>query len=166
MIHGLTPGPQLYQQNPDLVWGIIASMFIGNTMLLIMNLPLAGVWAKIATVPQKLLFPLIMLISVVGAYTVNNNIWDVGVMLAFGIIGYFMRKVDIPMAPIVLTFVLGKLLESNLIQSLYMFEGNFLMFFTRPISGTMLGLSIVIFVASLIAGIKHKKDMFASDVEM
>jgi putative tricarboxylic transport membrane protein len=166
MIHGLTPGPQLYQTNPDLVWGIIASMFIGNTMLLIMNLPMAGIWAKIATVPQKLLFPMIMLISVIGAYTVNNNMMDVVIMFVFGIVGYFMRKVDIPMAPIVLTFVLGKMLESSLIQSLFIFEGNFLMFFKRPISGTLLTLSILIFIISLIAGIKNKKQMFASDVEM
>jgi putative tricarboxylic transport membrane protein len=166
MIHGLTPGPQLYQSNPDLVWGIIASMFIGNAILLVMNLPLAGVWAKIATVPPKLLYPIILLISVIGAYTVNNNLWDVGVMFVFGIVGYFMRKIDMPMAPIVLTFVLGRMLESSLIQSLYMFEGKFYMFFTRPISGTLLTLSILIFIISLIAGIKNKRQMFASDCEM
>ncbi|MDF2522409.1 MAG: transporter [Clostridiales bacterium] len=166
MIHGLTPGPQLYQTNPDLVWGIIASMFIGNTMLLVMNVPMAGMWAKIAAVPPKLLYPLIMLISVIGAYTVNNNLWDVAVMFVFGIFGYFMKKVDMPMAPIVLTFVLGSKLESSLIQSLFMFEGNFFGFFARPISGTLLILAILIFVVSLIAGIKNKKGMLASDVEM
>lgn len=165
-MHGLTPGPTLFQNNPDFVWAVIASMFIGNFILLIMNVPMAGLWAKIATVPFKLLFPIILMISILGAYSVNNSLWDVGVMLAFGIIGYFMKKVDIPMAPLVLTFVLGKLMEDALMQSLIIFNGNFFSFFQRPISGTILAISILILMISFIAGLKKKKEFLANDVEM
>jgi putative tricarboxylic transport membrane protein len=166
IMHGLTPGPTLFVNNPDFVWGIIASMFIGNTILLIMNVPMARYWAKIATVPFELLFPIIVLISVVGAYTVNNSLWDVGLMVVFGILGYFMKKLDMPMAPIVLTFVLGKMMEASLLQSLTMFHGSFVAIFQRPIAGTLLALAIFIILFSLFSGIKRKRDIFSSDVEM
>ncbi|MCS7460517.1 tripartite tricarboxylate transporter permease [Paenibacillus doosanensis] len=166
IMHGLTPGPTLFESNPIFVWAVIASMFIGNGMLLIMNLPMAGVWAKIAMIPPKILFPLIMIISVIGAYTVNNSLWDVAVMVVFGVVGYAMKKLDIPMAPIVLTFVLGKLLENSLLQSLIYFKGDFWGFFQRPISGTLLVIAILMFVFSIYTTIKKKRDMFAGDVEM
>ncbi|MDR7315458.1 tripartite tricarboxylate transporter permease [Brevibacillus nitrificans] len=166
IMHGLTPGPTLFQNNPDFVWAIIASMFIGNLILLIMNLPMAGMWAKIAAVPPKLLYPLILIISIIGAYTVSNSLWDVGVMFVFGIAGYIMKKLDIPMAPIVLTFVLSKLMENSLLQSIKMFDGNVLQLFVRPISGTLLVLSLIVLCLSVIAEVKKKKAGFASDVEM
>ncbi|GED29930.1 MULTISPECIES: tripartite tricarboxylate transporter permease [Brevibacillus] len=166
IMHGLTPGPTLFQNNPDFVWAIIASMFIGNLILLIMNLPMAGMWAKIAAVPPKLLYPLILIISIIGAYTVSNSLWDVGVMFVFGIAGYIMKKLDIPMAPIVLTFVLSKLMENSLLQSIKMFDGNVLQLFARPISGTLLVLSLIVLCLSVIAEVKKKKAGFASDVEM
>ncbi len=166
MIHGVQPGPTLYQNNPDLVWGIIASMFVGNAILLVMNLPMAGMWAKIATIPPKLLYPIILIISIIGAYTVNNNVWDIMLMFVFGLVGYIMKKAEIPMAPIVLTFVLGRMFESSLIQSLYMFKGNFFGFFSRPISATLLILAASVFLVSLIAGLKNKKQFLGSDIEM
>ncbi|MDQ0218161.1 tripartite tricarboxylate transporter permease [Peribacillus cavernae] len=166
IMHGLTPGPMLFQSNPDIVWAIIASMFIGNLILLIFNLPLAGVWAKITMVPAKLLYPIIFLISILGAYSVNNRLFDVWVLLAFGVLGYFMKKTDIPIAPIVLTFVLGKLLESSLLQSMILFRGDFSGFFSRPISAVMLTIAILILLVSVIAGIKKKKELLATDVEM
>jgi putative tricarboxylic transport membrane protein len=166
IMHGLTPGPTLFQNNPDFVWAVIASMFIGNLILLIMNLPMAGMWAKIAAVPPKLLYPLILIISVIGAYTVSNSLWDVGVMFVFGIIGYVMKKLDIPMAPIVLTFVLSKLMENSLVQSLKIFEGNILQMFQRPISGSLLAISVIVLLFSVLAEIKKKKVSFAGDVEM
>jgi putative tricarboxylic transport membrane protein len=166
MMHGLTPGPTLFQKNPTFVWAVIASMFIGNFMLLIMNLPMAGMWAKVAMVPPKLLYPVILLISVLGAYTANNSLFDVGVMVVFGVLGYIMKKADIPMAPIVLTFVLGKMLESSFLQSLAMFEGKIGMFFQRPISATLISLSILILLVSVIASLTKKRDLLASDVEM
>ncbi|NOU93510.1 tripartite tricarboxylate transporter permease [Paenibacillus sp. LMG 31456] len=166
IMHGLTPGPVLFQTNPNFVWAIIASMFIGNLFLLIMNLPMAGMWAKIAMVPPKLLYPIILIISVLGAYTVNNDLWDVGVMFVFGIVGYVMKKLDIPMAPIVLTFVLSKLMESSLLQSYKLFEGDLLQFFHRPISATLLILAFIVLIFSVTAEIKNRKSKFAGDVEM
>ncbi|MBP1154904.1 MULTISPECIES: tripartite tricarboxylate transporter permease [unclassified Paenibacillus] len=166
IMHGLTPGPTLFQTNANLVWAIIASMFIGNLILLIMNLPMAGVWARIATVPPRLLYPIILIITVLGAYTVSNSLWDVGIMLIFGIIGYFMKKVDIPMAPIVLTFILGKLMENSLLQSLIGFEGSFLGFFERPIAATLLFIAFAILGFSIYSGITNKRTILADDVEM
>ncbi len=165
-MHGLTPGPTLFVKNPDIVWAIIASMFIGNLLLLIMNLPLAGIWAKIALVPAKLLFPIILIISIIGSYSVKNSLWDVAAMFVFGIVGYVFKKVDIPLAPIVLTFVLGELMENSLLQSLALFEGHFMGFFTRPLSATLLVLSAMILIASFVAGLMKKKDGLSADVEM
>ncbi len=166
IMHGLMPGPQLFQKNPDFVWAVIASMFLGNIILLLMNLPMAGVWAKILMIPYKLLFPVILIITILGAYSVNNNMFDVGAMIVFGIVGYFFKKLEIPLAPIVLTFVLGRLMEDALLQSLTIFRGNFFAFFTRPLAGTMLVLAIIIFVVSIVAGFRNKKDALASDVDM
>ncbi|GAB7056718.1 MULTISPECIES: tripartite tricarboxylate transporter permease [unclassified Paenibacillus] len=166
IMHGLTPGPQLFQKNPDFVWAVIASMFIGNFILLIMNLPMAGFWAKITMIPFKLLFPIILAVAAVGAYSVSNSLFDVGVMVAFGIVGYIFKKVDIPLAPIVLTFVLGKLMEDSLMQSLTIYKGDFFALFTRPLSGTLLILSIVIMILSILAGFKKKKEVLSSDIEM
>ena len=166
MMHGLTPGPTLFDHNPVFVWGVIASMFVGNLLLLIMNLPLAGWWARIAMIPPKLLYPTILIISVVGAYTANNSLFDVGVMIAFGILGYLMKKTDIPMAPIVLTFVLGKMMESSLLQSLKLLDGSFLGLFARPISGTILVFAIAIMLAGIVSGFRKKRTGLAADVEM
>jgi putative tricarboxylic transport membrane protein len=166
IMHGLTPGPALFQDNPNFVWAVIASMFIGNFLLLIMNLPLAGVWAKIALVPYKILFPFILILSMVGAYSVNNNLWDVGNMIAFGVLGYFLKKMEFPLAPIVLTFVLGKSIESSFLQSLTISEQGSLIFFTRPISAVLLLITFIIIIISLFSGIKKKRSMFANDVEI
>lgn len=157
IMHGVTPGPTLFQNHPDLVWGVIASMLIGNAILLIMNLPLANVWAKITLIPFKLLFPIIIIITVVGTYSLNNSMFDVGVMLVFGIIGYLFKKAEIPLAPVILTYVLGVLLEKTLLQSLTMFRGDFLQFFTRPLSGIILAIAILFMIFSVVASIKNKR---------
>lgn len=166
IMHGLTPGPALFQSNPQFVWAVIASMFIGNFMLLIMNLPMASVWGKIATVPSKILYPIIVIISVLGAYSVSGSVWDIWVMIFFGVLGYVMKKIDIPMAPIVLTFVLGKMIESSLLQSLMYFKGDFLGFFTRPIAGSMLALAILLFIVGIVASLRNKRGMLADDFEV
>jgi len=166
IMHGLQPGPQLFQKNPEFVWAVIASMFIGNCILLVMNLPMAGMWAKVTRVPPKLLFPIILAIAALGAYSIKNSVFDIGVMLGFGLLGYLLRKLDIPLAPVVLTFILGGLMESSLSQSLVMYQGNFFRFFTNPLTATLLGLAILILVISIVAGILNKKSMLASDVEM
>ena len=165
IMHGLTPGPTLFQDNPSVVWGIIASMFIGNAILLIMNLPLANVWAKITLIPFRLLFPIILLTMIIGTYTINNSMFDVGAMLVFGVIGYILKKAEFPLAPIILTFVLGGMFEKTLLQSLTIFEGNFLGFFTRPISGTILIIVIIAMIITIIASLKNKR-FSTDDVDM
>ncbi|MDO9210607.1 MAG: tripartite tricarboxylate transporter permease, partial [Deltaproteobacteria bacterium] len=134
LIHGLRPGPLLFEKHPDFVWTVIASMYIGNGMLLILNLPLVGIWARMLKIPNTLLMPLILAFSVVGVYTVNNNLGEVWVMFVFGIIGYFMKKFGFPPAPVVLALVLTPLMENAMQQSLQMSHQNFSIFFTRPIS--------------------------------
>lgn len=166
IMHGLTPGPALFRDSPDFVWAVIASMFIGNLILLVMNLPMAGLWANITRVPFKLLFPIILIVLITGTYTINNSLFDVGVMLVFGVIGYLFKKVDIPLAPLVLTFVLGQLMEDSLMQSLTIVQGDFLSLFARPITGTLFSLSILVLIFSIIAEVKKKKGMFADDVDM
>ncbi len=137
LIHGLRPGPLLFQSNPDFVWGVIASMYIGNVMLLILNLPLVGMWASMLRVPYRILMPLIITISAVGVFATDNNIFDMWVMFGFGIIGYLMRKLDFPPAPAVLALVLGPLVERSLRQSLTISHGDLSIFFTRPVSATL-----------------------------
>ena len=166
IMHGLTPGPALFNSNPDFVWGVIASMFIGNVILLIMNMPLAGMWAKIAMVPYKLLFPLILIITLLGTYSVRNSLWDVSMMIICGIIGYMMKKLDIPIAATLLTFVLGSQIETSLLQSLSLSQNGFLIFFTRPISGTIMVIALLVLIISIISGIKNRRNMLSSDIEM
>lgn len=166
IMHGLMPGPQLFQKSPDFVWAVIASMFVGNAILLFMNLPMAGLWAKMLMVPYKLLFPIVLAITIVGSYSVNNSMFDVGAMIIFGIVGYFLKKVEIPLAPVVLTFVLGRAMEDALLQSLTIYGGNFWGLFSRPLAGSIMALAILIILLSIWAGLRNKKSALASDVEM
>lgn len=165
IIHGVTPGPTLFQNHPQVVWGVIASMFIGNFLLLIMNLPLANMWAKITLVPFHLLYPILLILMIVGTYTLHQSMFDVGVMLVFGVLGYLLRKADFPLAPIILTFALGGILEKTLLQSLTIFNGDFLQFFTRPLSGTILTIVILILIVSIAASLRNKK-IATDDVEI
>lgn len=134
MLHGVTPGPFIMKQHPHLFWGIITSMYIGNVILLILNVPLIKVFVKILEVPFALLSPLIVLICVIGAYSLNNNPMDVVIMMIFGGIGYLMRKFDYEPAPLMLAFILGPMLEKSIRQTLIVSHGNPWSFFTRPIS--------------------------------
>ncbi len=134
MIHGLQPGPLLMTKAPDLFWGTIVSMYIGNVMLLVLNLPLIGLWVKVLKVPYYLLYPLILLFCLIGAYSLNNNVGDVLVMLVFGIVGYLMRKFRYDGAPLVLALVLGPMLEEAFRQSLMLSKGDFSIFISRPLS--------------------------------
>jgi putative tricarboxylic transport membrane protein len=138
MIHGIRPGPLLLQQHPDLFWGVIASMFIGNVILLALNLPLVGFWARLLKVPYKYLVVVIVVVCVMGAYSVNYAAFDVGAMLFFGIFGYFIRKGGFPAAPLILAMILGPILERSLQQSLMMSGGDPGIFFRRGISITLL----------------------------
>ena len=157
LIHGVIPGPLLLTTNPEVFWGIIGSMYIGNIMLLILNLPLIGLWVKLLRVPYKLLFPLILLICVIGAYAVNNGTFDIYVMIVFGIVGYLMKKFGYPAAPLVLALILGPMLEKNLGQSVMMANGSFAIFFQRPISATLLIIAIVLLLSPLLLQLIRRK---------
>ena len=143
LIHGLRPGPLLFETNPDFVWGLIASMYIGNVLLVILNMPLIGIWVSLLRVPYKILMPLIITISSVGIYATENNTFDMWIMLAFGILGYFMRKFDFPAAPVVLALVLGPMVEKSLRQSLSISHGSLAIFFNRPIAAVLLFISFI-----------------------
>lgn len=144
LIQGITPGPQLVTEHPDLFWGVVNSMYIGNVLLLIMSLPLVGVFVRILRIRPAILAPITTLITLIGAYTVNNDIFDIGLVIVFGILGYLMKKVGFEPGPLVLAFVLGSLLETSLRRSLLMFDGDPTGFVTRPISGTLVGCFLLV----------------------
>ena len=143
MIHGLRPGPMLFSTNPEFVWGLIASMYIGNVFLVILNMPLIGIWVQLLKVPYKVLMPLILTISATGIFATDNNVFDMWIMFFFGLIGYVMRKLDFPAAPMVLALVIGRLVEMSLRQSLTISHGSISIFFTRPISGVLTVIALI-----------------------
>jgi putative tricarboxylic transport membrane protein len=157
MIHGLQPGPNLVQQNPDVFWGIIASMYIGNGMLLVLNLPLIGLWVQVLKVPYRLLFPLILLFCLIGAYSLSSSSFDILIMIFFGIIGYLMKKTNYEGAPLVLALVLGNLFENALRQSLMLSDGSFLIFLSRPIAAVFLWTAIALLVFPILPGFKKRR---------
>lgn len=148
MMHGIQPGPFLIPEHPDVFWGLVASMYLGNIMLLFINIPLIGLWIQVLKIPQWLLFPLILLFCIVGTFAINNSFFDVGVMMFFGVLGYLMKKFDYEPAPLVLAYVLGPPLEKSLRQSLRLSGGSFLIFFTRPISLALLGIASLVFLSN------------------
>jgi putative tricarboxylic transport membrane protein len=163
VINGLQPGPLLMVQSPGIFWGIVASMYIGNVMLLVLNLPLIGLWVRMLKVPYNILFPLILLLTIVGVYASGNNIFDVYVMIAFGIMGYLMRKFGYESAPLVLGFVLGPMLEGNLRKALTASLGDVSIFVTRPISAVCLGLALVLILLPLAPRLRKKREVIALD---
>ncbi|MHB0871240.1 MAG: tripartite tricarboxylate transporter permease [Chloroflexota bacterium] len=162
MIHGLRPGPLLFQQDPRFVWGLIASMYIGNVVLLVLNLPLVGLWAKLVKVPYPALAPTVLILCIVGAYGVRNNLFDVWVTLAFGVLGYLMRKLDYPSAPVVLALILSPMMEKSLRQALIISNGSLDIFFSRPMSLALLLLATASIVFSVYSRVKaaSKTDAF------
>lgn len=148
MIHGLTPGPNLFFEAPDFVWTVIGSLYLGNIVLLILNLPLIPMWVQVLRVPQKILFPVIFVFIILGTYSLNMRTWDIGVALVFGIIGYILTKFDFPLAPLALTLVLGPMMEANLARALMMSRGDPMIFLTKPISLGFLVLAVLFLVIS------------------
>ena len=134
LVQGIQPGPQLIANRPDLFFGVIASMLIGNLMLIVLNVPLISIFVQLLRVPGSIMAPLIIVFCVVGAYTLSNSAVEVSIMIAFGIIGYLMRKIDLDPAPLVLAFVLGNILETNFRQSLLVGRGTLILYYTRPIA--------------------------------
>jgi putative tricarboxylic transport membrane protein len=157
IIHGVTPGPLLLTQHPQVFWGVIASMYIGNVMLLVLNLPLIGLWVQLLKVPYPVMMPLIIIFCVIGAYTINNSIVDVFFMLVFGVVGYLMKKLKYDAPPLILAYVLGPMLEYSLKQSLMVSKGSFAIFFNRPISATCLFMALLLLVLPLIPKFGKKR---------
>jgi putative tricarboxylic transport membrane protein len=155
VLYGLNPGPLLFTENPDVVWPIIASMYLGNIALLVMNLPMVPLFAKLLNTPYMVLYPGILLISVVGVYSVNFSLFDVWLLVIFGLLGYVMRKLDIPAAPLVLAFVLGPIAENAVRQSLLLSDGSLGIYLDRPISAAFLGLAALL-LATLMFGRSRK----------
>ncbi|TKJ29810.1 tripartite tricarboxylate transporter permease [Blastococcus sp. CCUG 61487] len=156
LINGVTPGPQLIDQNPDIFWGVIASMFIGNLMLLALNIPLVGVFVQLLRVRAGILAAFALLITMAGVFSVNNDPFDMWVVLAFGVLGWLMKKTGFEPGPLVLAFVLGSILERSFRQSMLLSGGEFDIFFTRPLSGTIFVLMAAVVVYSTVRGIRRQ----------
>jgi putative tricarboxylic transport membrane protein len=150
VVHGLQPGPLMMSQNPQVFWGIVASMYIGNVMLLILNMPLIGLWIQVLRVPYPILFPLILMFCVVGVFASSNAAFDVLIMVGFGVLGYLFRKFGYEPAPLVLAFVLGPMLENNLRKALILSQGDFMTFIEKPISAACLALAAAALVVALL----------------
>jgi putative tricarboxylic transport membrane protein len=151
LIQGVQPGPLLMQQRPDIFWGVVASMYVGNVVLLILNFPLVGIWVSVLRIPQSILVALILMFTLVGAYSINNSPLDLIVLVVMGVVGYLGKKLEFDLSPMVLGLVLGGMLEKTFQQSLYMSRGDVLAFFTRPISGTLLAVLVAILVVPPVA---------------
>jgi TctA family transporter len=158
MIQGIQPGPQVMTAQPQLFWGLIASMWLGNLMLIVLNLPLVGLWVALLRVPYRLMFPAIVLFCCIGTYTVGNTVFDIWAMLIFGVLGVFFYKVGAEPAPFILGFILGPLMEENFRRAMYLSRGNPMVFIERPISAVLLLMSLVLLVILVLPAVKQKRE--------
>jgi TctA family transporter len=158
-IHNIQPGPQVMTSNPELFWGLIASMWIGNLMLVILNLPLIGMWIKLLSVPYRYLFPAIVLFCAIGVYSTNNNTFDVWMVAIFGFIGYIFVKLGAEPAPLLLGFILGPMMEENLRRALLLSRGDWSVLVTRPLSGGLLAAAALLLVIVLLPSVKAKREV-------
>ena len=157
MIHGVQPGPQMISATPDLFSGVITSMYLGNILLLILNLPLIGLWVQLLKVPYRILFPLSLMFCLIGVYSLNNSIFEIYLMGGFGILGYIFKKLDFEPAPLILAVVLGPMLEDTLKHTLLISGGDLTVFFSRPISASFLAVVALLVVFQLIPTIRRSK---------
>lgn len=162
MIHGIRPGPLLLQEHPDIFWGVIASLYIGNVMLLGLNLPLISFWVRMLKVPYRYLAVLVVVVCIIGAYSVNSSAWDVGVMVIFGVMGYLLRKFAFPAAPFILAIILGPMLEKTLQQSLIGSGGDPMTFLERPISASLLAVAALLMLTPLVKELWKKRHSSSS----
>jgi putative tricarboxylic transport membrane protein len=158
-IHGIVPGPQVMTKQPDLFWGMIASMWLGNLMLVVINLPLVGVWVKLLQVPYRMMFPAILIFCNIGNYSINNAPFDVGMTAVFALVGYWLIKLDFEPAPMLLGFVLGPLMEENLRRAMLIARGDPMTFLYRPISATLLAIAVFLLVLAVLPMIRSKRDV-------
>ena len=164
-IKGIQPGPQVMTSNPELFWGLIASMWIGNAMLIILNLPLIGIWIKLLTVPYRFLFPAITLFCCIGVYSLNNNTFDVFLTAGFAVIGYVFYKLSCEPAPLLLGFILGPMMEENLRRALILSRGDWSTFVTRPLSAGLLGAAVLMIIIVMLPSIKNKRQQAFKDAD-
>jgi putative tricarboxylic transport membrane protein len=158
MVHGVSPGPLLIQQQPELFWGFVASMYVGNVVLLILNLPLVGLFVNILRVPYPYLYPAVLVFSMLGVYAVNGSVVDVWIMLAMGILGWVLRKLDFETAPVVLGLVLAPMIELSLRQSLAMSDGDYGIFVSRPIAAVLLGAGLLLVLLNVVSFVRRGLD--------
>ncbi|KLK94657.1 hypothetical protein AA309_02430 [Microvirga vignae] len=158
IVHNIQPGPQVMTSNPSLFWGLIASMWIGNLMLVILNLPLVGIWVKLLTVPFKVLYPAILLFCCVGVYSVQNSVFDLFLAVGFGFFGYALRKLECEPAPLMLGFVLGPMIEENFRRAMVLSKGDFAIFIHRPISAVLLAVTAILIIAVALPAIRNKRE--------
>ena len=157
-IHGIVPGPQVMTKQPELFWGMIASMWLGNLMLVIINLPMVGVWVRLLRVPYRMLFPAIIIFCAIGVYSINNSAFDAVMTALYGVVGYWLVKHDFEPAPMLLGFVLGPLMEENLRRAMLIARGDPSTFVTRPISGGLIALAVLLLVLAVLPMIRGKRD--------
>ncbi len=158
MIHGITPGPRVMVERPDLFWGLIVSMWVGNLMLVVLNLPLIGIWVRLLTVPYRFLYPAIVMFCCIGVYSLNNSIFDLAMATGFGIVGYILLKLDCEPAPLVLGFILGPMMEVYFRRAMVLSRGDFTVFFTQPISLTMLLAAAILLLMNIAPAVRHKRE--------
>ena len=157
-IHNIQPGPQVMTSNPELFWGLIASMWIGNLMLIVLNLPLIGLWIKLLTIPYKWLFPAIVLFCAVGVYSENNNTFEIWMVAIFGVLGYMFHKLKCEPAPLLLGLILGPMMEENLRRALLLSRGDWSVLVTRPLSASLLAVAVLLLVIVLLPSVKAKRE--------
>ncbi len=163
-IHNIQPGPQVMTSNPELFWGLIASMWIGNLMLVVLNLPLIGIWIKLLTIPYRWLFPAIVLFCAIGVYSTNNNTFDIWMVGIFGVIGYTFIKLGCEPAPLLLGFILGPMMEENLRRAMLLSRGDWSVFVTRPLSASLLAAAALLLIIVLLPSVKKKReDVFVEE---
>jgi TctA family transporter len=164
MIQGIAPGPQVMNEKPQLFWGLIASMWVGNLMLVVLNLPMIGMWVKLLTVPYRYLFPSILVFMAIGVFSLSNNPFDVLIMAVFGVLGYICVKLECEPAPMILGFILGPLMEENLRRAMLLSRGDPFVFFQKPISlGFMLASAILLVIVALPAIRAKREEAFVEE---
>jgi len=155
--YGLQPGPLLFQRNADLVWGLIASLYIGNVMLLVLNLPLAGLWVRLLAIPRPHLYAGIMVFATLGVFSLHGSVFDLGILCVFGVLGYVMRCADMPVAPAIIGLILGPLAEQQLRRALAISQGDPMVFVTRPLSATIIAIALAVLLLPPLVQLYRKR---------
>ncbi len=163
MIQGITPGPSLIAEKPDLFWGLVMSFWIGNVILVLLNIPLIGIWVRLLTVPYQYLYPAVLMFICIGVYSVGNSSFDVWAVVVFGAIGYGLRLLEMPAAPILLGFILGPMMEENFRRSMLLSRGSFEIFFNRPISAVLVAVSACLLIWGVWGEIKLSRSRSMAD---